>query len=176
MSICKTYFTFGKIKFTLMKTTFLLPRQLKKIGWLIFVPAFLTAVILRIKGYEFDDRAVTSVFAVVNSDILSAPTFFAVIKNGIIDELLLVMIIVGGIMVGFSRHRNEDEFISEIRYESLVWAFYVNFALMLLSTIFVYGTFYFDVLIANVFTMLLFFIIRFHLMLYKLKKSAEDEE
>jgi hypothetical protein len=133
-------------------------------------------VLLRISGFDFDDRGITNVIAVVNSDILSAAGFMTVIKNGIIDEVLLVLIIIGGLLVGFSKLRDEDELSAKIRYESLVWAVYVNFGVMLFATIFIYGTYYFDVLIANVFTMLFFFIVRFHVMLHKLKKSADDEE
>jgi hypothetical protein len=127
-------------------------------------------VLLRISGFDFDDRGITNVIAVVNSDILSAAGFMTVIKNGIIDEVLLVLIIIGGLLVGFSKLRDEDELSAKIRYESLVWAVYVNFGVMLFATIFIYGTYYFDVLIANVFTMLFFFIVRFHVMLHKLKK------
>jgi hypothetical protein len=159
-----------------METKFLFPRQCKIVGWLIFIPALVTSVLLRISGFDFDDRGITNVIAVVNSDILSAAGFMTVIKNGIIDEVLLVLIIIGGLLVGFSKLRDEDELSAKIRYESLVWAVYVNFGVMLFATIFIYGTYYFDVLIANVFTMLFFFIVRFHVMLHKLKKSADDEE
>ncbi|MCD8519109.1 MAG: hypothetical protein LRY32_06310 [Flavobacterium sp.] len=39
-----------------------------------------------------------------------------------LDELLLVVCLFGGLLVGFSKTKNEDEMISHIRYSSLVWA------------------------------------------------------
>jgi hypothetical protein len=97
-------------------------------------------------------------------------------KEVIGDEVLLSCLIIGGLLVGFSRLKHEDEYTSQIRYESLVWATYFNFGIMLLATVFVYGTAYFNVLVANVFTLLLFFIVRFHIKLSQINKAARDEE
>jgi len=47
---------------------------------------------------------------------------------------------------------------------------------LLLATIFIYGMYYFEVLVANVFTLLLFFVFRFNVMLFRLNKSAKNEE
>lgn len=115
-------------------------------------------------------------FAVATDEILGKPTFFSLVENNISDELILIGLVVGGLLIGFSRVKNEDELIAQIRYESLVWAVYANFGVMLLATIFIYGMYYYHVMLANMFTVLLFFIVRFHLMLYKLNKTTDDEE
>jgi hypothetical protein len=159
-----------------MKTHFLFPRQFKKIGWLIFIPALVAAIVLAVTDYDIDKYVHAKVFALFNMELMGKSQSMLVIENGISDEILLVLIIIGGLFVGFSKHRNEDEFISKIRYESLVWAVYFNCAVMLLATIFIYGMYYFEIMIANMFTLLFFFIIRFHMMLYKLNKSVPDEE
>ncbi|RZJ31575.1 MAG: hypothetical protein EOO48_01645 [Flavobacterium sp.] len=159
-----------------MKTHFLFPRRFKVIGWLLFVPAFLAAIYFTITGGSLDSHFTTSVFAVASDEFLGKTHFMHVIENSVSDEILLSMMIIGGLFVGFSRLKDEDELIAKIRYESLVWAVYVNFAIMLFATVFIYGMFFFNVMIANMFTVLLFFIIRFHLMLYKLNKSAGDEK
>ena len=112
----------------------------------------------------------------INDQLVSKPNYFTFVENGILDEFILISIIVGALLVGFSKTKNEDEYISKIRYESLVWATYFNFTLIILSTVFVYGFQYFNILLANVFAMLLFFIIRFHYMIYKLNKSENDDE
>lgn len=159
-----------------MKTRFLFPRQFKKIGWLIFIPALIAAIVVTITNYDLDSHLQANVFAMFNLEFMGKPQTMTIIKNGISDEILLSLIIIGGLLVGFSRHKNEDEFIAKIRSESLVWAVYFNFGIMLFATLFVYGMYYFNVMIANMFTLLFFFIIRFHIMLYKLNKSTEDEE
>ncbi|MEI7509257.1 MAG: hypothetical protein WCJ62_07300 [Flavobacterium sp.] len=117
-----------------------------------------------------------NVFTLISDQFFSTPAYFKFEENGVLDEILLILIIVGALLIGFSKTKNEDKFISKIRYESLVWATYFNFGLMILATLFIYGFQYFNVLLANVFAMLLFFIIRFHYMIYKLNKSLKDDE
>lgn len=154
-----------------MKTHYLFPAIFRKIGWLLFVPSLATAALLRATGFQFEDAIPARVFALYDSGILSDPQAFRMISNPIADEILLTLIIAGGILAGFSRLPNEDEMTQSIRYESLVWAVYANFAIMLLATWFLYGSIYFDVLIANMFTVLFFFLIRFQVMLYRVSKT-----
>ena len=165
-----------KFKSFFMKTHFLFPNKYKKIGWILFIPSLITGLILFFSGYDFDNHFKMNVFALLSDQFLSKPTYFVFIENGVLDEVILISIIVGALLVGFSKTKNEDEFISKIRYESLVWATYFTFILMILATLFIYGFQYFNVLLANVFAMLLFFIIRFHYMIYKLNKSTIDDE
>lgn len=159
-----------------MKTHFLFPNKYKKFGWILFVPSLFAGLILFISGIDFGNYFKMNVFAIYSDQFLSGTNFFTIIENGVLDEIIIVLIIVGAILISFSKTKNEDEFISKIRYESLVWATYLNFMLMIIATLVIYGFAYFNVLLANVFAMLLFFIIRFHFMIYKLNKSSNDEE
>jgi hypothetical protein len=84
------------------------------------------------------------------------------VKNNVFDELIGLLLIAGGLFIAFSKEETEDEFIAKIRLESLVWATYFNYAILMLSVIFVYGMSFFGVLVFNMFTLLLFFIIRFN--------------
>ena len=79
-------------------------------------------------------------------------------------------------MVGFSKEKQEDEFIAEVRLNSLLWAVAVNYILLLLAFIFVYGTPFLQVMIYNMFTILVIFIARFHYILYKNCKTFSDEK
>ena len=78
--------------------------------------------------------------------------------------------------IAFSKEKNEDEFINKIRLDSLVWATYVNYIVLIISTIFVYEFTYLWVMIINMLTTLIFFIIRFNWQLIKLKKAMSHEE
>jgi hypothetical protein len=115
------------------------------------------------------------VFALIKDEFISDSLYFQWTETGIFDELLLSLILITGIFVGFSKTKNEDEFIAKIRYESLVWAFYFNAFLILISTLFLYGMSYFTVMIGNIFSTLVFFIGRFHYKLYQLKRSTHEE-
>ncbi|CAM4389920.1 hypothetical protein [Flavobacterium terrigena] len=158
-----------------MKSHFLFPNQLKKIGWLLFVPSVLATLIISVMNISTDDYLNITVFSIYNGSIGEASGFFKFIKNSILDEILTIGIIVGGILVGFSKLKEEDEMISKIRYESLVWATYLNYGIILFFTLFLFGLPYLNVLFYNIFTLLLFFIIRFHYMIYKLNNSNHDE-
>jgi hypothetical protein len=158
-----------------MKTHFLFPHGFKKFGWLLFVPAFLLGTYLYVSGFDFDEHLKVFVFPIYEDDWLSDKGFFKPIQNGIADEILTFLIIAGALLVGFSKTKREDEYISKIRYESLVWATYFNFAVILFSTLFFYGFAYFHMMVGNIFTILIFFIVRFHYKLYKANISTDEE-
>ena len=159
-----------------MKSRFLFSHNLKGIGWALFGLGVVFGMIAWITEYDFDENFQIKVFALVDEGFMSSESYFKVIENGIVDELICVLILVGGILVGFSKAKEEDEFISRIRSESLIWATYVNYAVLLFSVVFVYGITFFNILIYNMFTSLIFFILRFHYVLYKSKKNLSYEE
>lgn len=158
-----------------MDTKFLFPSKFKLLGWILFIPALIGIIAVIWLKIDVDSFPEVPVLAIIDNPFLSDPKYFTVIQNPILDEVLLVTMIIGGILLGFSRTTDEDEYISKIRYESLIWAMYFNFALMLFATIFIYGVIYLHFLMANMFSMLLFFNIRFHLKLYQLNKASDDE-
>ena len=158
-----------------MKTRFLFPNQFKNLGWLLFIPSVLATLIISVLNISTDEYLNISVFSIYQDSIGEIPGFFKFIKNSILDEILTIGIIVGGILVGFSKLKEEDEMISKIRYESLVWATYLNYVIILFFTLFIFGLPYLNVLFYNMFTLLLFFIIRFHYMVYKLNIANYDE-
>jgi hypothetical protein len=158
-----------------MKTHFLFPNQFKKIGWLLFVPSVLATLFISVFNLSTDDYLNVTVFSFYEKNLGEVPVFFRFIKNSIVDEIFTIGIIVGGILVGFSKLKEEDEMISKIRYESLVWATYLNYGIIVFFTLFLFGLPYLNVLFYNMFTLLLFFIIRFHYMIYKLNNSNYDE-
>jgi hypothetical protein len=159
-----------------METRFLFPNAFKKLGWLLFVPALLAAILFRILGFDLNEYIKIPVFAIYEDRILFKDIIFGLTETGFLDELLIIGLIVGGILIGFSKLKYEDEYTVKIRYESLIWAMYFNFGLLLFFTLTIYGSTYFEVMQFNIFSSLLFFIARFHYKIYQLNKSANDEE
>lgn len=158
-----------------MKTNYLLPNQFKKIGWLIFIPVLILGLLWVIFEFEpaaFDIKTV----ALFKDDYLDDIQFMAITENNIVDEIIGVLIIISGIFIAFSKEKEEDEFISKIRLESLVWATYVNYAILILALILVYNMSFFWVMVFNMFTVLIFFIIRYNWALYKSKRELSDEK
>ena len=96
--------------------------------------------------------------------------------NNVLNEICGVLIILSGLLVAFSKEKEEDELISMIRLESLVWATYWNYAILLLGFVLVYDMAFLTVMVFNMFTILILFIIKFNWALHKLKKSLLYEE
>ena len=158
-----------------MKTNYLLPNQFKKIGWLLFIPGIVLGIFFLINQSELEFLNVT-VFSIAEQPIFENTKFFKFTENNILDELIGLLLIIGAIFIAFSKERSEDEFISKLRLESLVWATYINYAILILAMVFVYDMAFFWVLVFNMFTLLIFFIIRFNWAIHKSKNQIRDEE
>ena len=163
-----------------MKINYLFPNPLKRIGWILFIFASILGLYTLVDELPLDflDTNVISLvhesYFIDNNEIHKL--FFKVLENNILDEILLILTIIGAMFIAFSKEKNEDEFINKIRLDSLVCATYVNYIVLIISTIFVYEFTYLWVMIINMLTTLIFFIIRFNWQLIKLKKAMSHEE
>lgn len=156
-----------------MKTKYLLPNKYKIPGWILFAIGIFGGIFLVLTDYEADALTV-KVFTIFSEPfIFGEGGFLKIIENSILDELIALAIIFGGLLVGFSREKIEDEFIYKLRKDSLVWAILVNYIVLILAILFVYELSFFDVLVFNMFTPLIFFIVRFNFLKHK---SASYEE
>lgn len=157
---------------------YLFPNSLKKWSTSVF---YLSIII---GGYLFlsdkiDNTLVVKVFNLFPDNmIIKTPQTENIIgtnshwiENGILDEILSVLIILSGIISSFSKEKIEDELISKIRMESLTSSLYINYGLIIISTILIYDIVYFDVMVFNLFTILLFFNLILNFKLYKHYKS-----
>jgi uncharacterized membrane protein YfcA len=117
------------------------------------------------------------VFAISGDTLsLTGNKIFAFMDDNILNEIIGILVLVSSILVAFSKEKTEDEYISKIRLESLVWAVYLNYGILLFSFLFFYGFSFLWVMIFNMFTILLFFIFRFNRQIRKLKKLEIHEE
>lgn len=151
-----------------MNKNFLLPNKFKLVGWVLLSIGLVTGFVCMIFEIDFDSYLKFNVFNFIGSDSpFISKSSFRFIENGLLDEIITILIIIGGILVGFCKTKMEDEYISQLRLSSLVWSVYVSFGFLFVGTIFVYGLAFFNFMLFNMFTVLLFFIIRFHIQLYK---------
>lgn len=158
-----------------MKINFLFPNKYKKIGWLILIPtliAGLLTVALNIEP-EYLDWQVPTLFG---NQFMGEKTFLGITENNVLNEILGTLILVSALLVSFSKEKVEDEYIAKTRLESLVWATYFNSGILLIAILFVYDMAFLWVMIFNMFTLLLFFIVRFNYVIYKLNKTDSHEE
>jgi hypothetical protein len=79
-------------------------------------------------------------------------------------------------MVAFSKLKTEDEYMMKIRLESLVWAVYVNFIVIIIANIAIFGIDFLDVLMLNMYTILVLFILKFYSAIFKFKQIIKHAE
>lgn len=158
-----------------MKTKYLFPARFKKIGWVVLIPTLIAGLFTLILEWEpkFLD---VSVFGLLIDNTFGTEKTFGLVENNILNEILGILVILSGLLVAFSRESEEDELISKIRLESLVWATYCNYGILLLAFAFLYDFSFYWVMVVNMFTLLLLFILKFQLSLLKLRKSIGHEE
>lgn len=153
-----------------MKTKLLLPYRYKKIGCFIFYPALLLGLLIIFKNIEVGwlNVKMLSIFP----DILSNNNhYFSIIEVNLTNTLTGILFLVGALLVGFTEEKFEDEFIEKLRLSALLWAVLINYILLLLAFVFIYQFQFINVMVFNMFTVLLLFIVRFRYLLYKYAKN-----
>jgi hypothetical protein len=87
-----------------------------------------------------------------------------------------LMVLVGLFLIAFSKEKIEDEQIVQLRLDSLRWAIYLNYAILLFGLVFTNGGESNHILMLNIWLPLLFFILRFQWVLYRLNRSAKSDD
>ena len=158
-----------------MTKNYLFPSQFQKLGWILLVPFSLLLLYFCFTTSGSRIEWKVPVFAIIHNDF-GNPDWFKIVKNDIMDEILSIGLIVSLLFIAFSKEKNEDEYISQIRANSLVWALLINFLFLILCEFFVYGLVFFEILCVNLFSILVLFIIKFKIAVFKLNKSTKNEE
>jgi len=156
-----------------MVTTYFLAPKWKILGWILFMLGLVIGLFFMITDYSMDFKEF-KVFAVMGSDsLLNGRQFFTWVENDLVDEILSLFVIIGGLIIAFSKEKVEDEFINKLRMDSLLWSILLNYAILILAIIFVYDMAFFDVLVINMFTTIVFYVFRFHFLYRKYLNNEE---
>lgn len=156
-----------------MKARFLFSHKCKKWGWIITMLTLALGIPFLFSRSNFEIPWLE--MNVYHHQFLG-PEGWAWSPVNLTGTLAGSGLIIGLSLIAFSRLKEEDEFTSRIRLESLQWAVYVNYALLLLAFLLIYDITFLNVLVYNLFTILLIFIIRFHWILYQQKRLLKNEK
>ena len=160
-----------------MDTRFLLPNRCKLIGWILLIPSTILGYFVIFFEYKLKFLEM-KVFTIYSSGpaIWDPAGHFDFEKHNITGTIIGIFFLTGALMVAFAREKNEDEFISKKRLESLLWATIINYIILLFGFLFFYDFGFMYVMILNMFTILILFIIRFNYVLYRSSKSLIHEK
>ena len=84
-----------------------------------------------------------------------------------------LLMVIGLFLVAFAKEKIEDEQISQIRLDSLRWAIYLNYLILVVSLVFINDTDH--ILELNLWVPLLFFIVRFRWVIFRINLSISRE-
>jgi hypothetical protein len=89
-----------------------------------------------------------------------------------ITNVFIIGLALSLILVAFSREKQEDEMIQRLRLQALQWSVYVNYLVLMLCSLIFYWLDFLNVLIFNMYTILVFFIIMFRWTLHRMNKES----
>lgn len=147
-----------------METKLLLSNKYKTIGMLLLVISVALGIMVHFWDFEIS-------FLTLEPSHKKAKIFDE--RMNFTDEVALTGIIMALLFIAFAREKIEDEFINRTRLESWQWAILINYIMLVIATWAVYGFAFLDVMMYNMLTIPIIFIIRFHYVLYKNKALTE---
>lgn len=145
-----------------MKSKLLLPHYFKWIGLALLLPCVILGAFFMHADFTLE---------MLQVEASQQVKFISANNNNLTDELALTGIIVALLMIAFAKEKQEDEFIHFIRLESWQWAVLLNFVLLILATWLLYDFDFLNVMVYNMLTVLVIFIIRFQFLVWRNKKS-----
>lgn len=163
-----------------MKAT-LFPHTYRRYGWFLLIPGIALGLAYVFYDIQWDFLRVR-IPAFMNDSALDeilirreeeGSPFWR--WENLTDELAGLMILIGALMVAFSKEKVEDEYLVHLRLSALLWAVYVNAGLVVLAMIFLYSFHFLYFMMGNLFSVLLLFIVRYHWLLARAKREAHDE-
>ncbi|WP_461130886.1 hypothetical protein [Spirosoma aerophilum] len=149
-----------------MKTKWLFPHRFRLIGWLIFVPSLVLGLAALYADFKINGLSANWLSESLTVSSGNAIAHFTE-NQDLTDEIASIGIIVGLLFIAFSREKVEDEMIGQLRLEALQWSVYANYAILAIAILTVYDMAFFNVMVYNMFTVLLVFIFRFRWLIYR---------
>jgi hypothetical protein len=134
-----------------MKTKILFPSSFGVIGRILFLPALALGIANFYWEFEIGWLALD----------LPNTTFFFEENQNLTNELVMISLIGSLFMMGFSKEKNESEELWNLRLQSLLFAVWLNYILMLFCIIFFYNLIFLQIMAYHLFSILVIFIIKF---------------
>lgn len=161
-----------------MKTRFLFPSKFKYLGYLLAIPGFILGYLVVYRAYEIPGFVI---------QMKGKYTLDGRGMENFTNELALTLVIIGLLLISFSKVKREDELTAKIRLNALYWAILVNYGLYSIFSLLVFigyalkapignglfGPFAYSLgfTVYNFFVPLLIFIGRFYYLIYRNKNE-----
>lgn len=132
----------------------------------MFIPSLVLGFLCLAFDWEWEALELP-VFAFFSDEIFGEAHQFTLIRDNLTLEILGIAYTIGAMLIGFSRMKDEDEFVSAIRYDALMWSTFISCILLILGMLFVYGLPFMWCMIFNMFSVPTIFVARFSYLYWK---------
>jgi hypothetical protein len=143
-----------------MKSIPLLPHRFKLVGLALLIPG----IILGILSLYFELRP----------DFLNVKTntemFFMNTQN-LLDEIALTLTLLGLLAIAFSREKIEDEFVGQLRLNSLMWSFGLYYLIILLAVWVLYSDNFWTLMVYHLIMPIVFYVVLFRINILRASMS-----
>ena len=155
-----------------MKKNLLLAHKFKYVGLVMFLLGILFTIFV---GGDDPRWLKMKIIAPILQNLGGEFTFFGKYEADLGLTIMGVLLIGGSLLIAFSKEKTEDEFINSLRLRSFQLAVLVNFVLLFLGYLLLWGGIFLDVVFYNMFSTLVLFIIIFHLLLLRNKYLKNEK-
>lgn len=171
-----------------MKHQKLLPRWTRFLGLAMIIPCVIAFVrdpeivfgegVFSIFGEPSGNLAfnVFAVFDQTSTQDTGEFAFYSIIKNDLLNEILLTLMLVGTYLIAFAKIKEEDEFSNQLRKDAMSQALVYNGVLFLIFSWIFFEGMYLYTLILQPFSFLLIFSFVFALKIGNYRKMLSSEE
>ncbi|MFT6998728.1 MAG: hypothetical protein ACJAQ4_002491 [Cryomorphaceae bacterium] len=103
------------------------------------------------------------------------PSFLNFVDDNFTNEMVALLVLIGSVLVAFSKEKVEDEFFQQLRFESIIWALKIQSAALLVAILFLYNFAFLSFMMIALVSFYVLYIGRYHYQSMKLKKGAHAE-
>ena len=145
-----------------MQKEWLLPYGFKRVGWLLLAIAVPVGLWAAAIGFNYQ-----------NVELLQA---LHLSDKPLLNNHIVLWLWLGTIFVACSREKIEDEMISRIRLNALLMALYIQAVCIIVATFAFNSLDFLNVMIYNLVAYPIIFVGAYRVMLWRIRKEADDEE
>jgi hypothetical protein len=143
-----------------MKSIPLLPHRFKIIGIVLVIPGIILGVLSMYFEYRPDFLTIVTN---EHSPFMNTQNF--------LDEIALTLTLLGLLTISFSREKIEDEFVGQIRLNSLIWSFGLYYLIILLATWVLYNDNFWTLMVYHLFMPIVFYVVLFRINMLRASMS-----
>jgi hypothetical protein len=150
----------------------LLSYQFKYPGFGSLMAGCIMAYLVISRNYKPDFLDVP-VFAIYSSYLNKV--IFGITQTNFADELAIILLLLGLILLAVSKQKLEKDHYMKMRSNALIWSVFLNTALMMVAALTFFGMGYLIILMINIFSQLVIYLILFNVLLVSdvIKRNRE---